>query len=406
MRATCSTLALAGALSLITSATAHAQSPLTLHEALARAREQAPRIVAARLAIDEARGRLAGANLRLQSNPELETAFGSRQGVAGRSFDIDAAISQSFEPSSRRTARIDGANAAVDLHTAQYNDTVRLVLADVTSAFLRAVHANERLRLLEATSTVASSIADISDRRFKAGDVAVLDVNLARAALARVRAEQEVAKASKAAALGELTVLLRFEAEPEVSGSLAESAPLNVALLEDLIARRPEILELEAALRAAEADVRLGASFGRPDYGLSFRYEREEQSNVLLGGISLTLPAFAKGQELRASGNARAQRLRYELEAARSRIGLEVRAALRVYERRLEAVRILEKEALPGLDENDTLANRSFEVGQIGLTDLLLIRREILETRFQYLDALLDAALARAEVETRAGVLK
>ena len=115
---------------------------------------------------------------------------------------------------------------------------------------LRAVHANERLRLLEATSTVASSIADISDRRFKAGDVAVLDVNLARAALARVRAEQEVAKASKAAALGELTVLLRFEAEPEVSGSLAESAPLNVALLEDLIARRPEILELEAALRA------------------------------------------------------------------------------------------------------------------------------------------------------------
>ena len=36
----------------------------------------------------------------------------------------------------------------------------------------------------------------------------------------------------------------------------------------------------------------------------------------------------------------------------------------------------------PGLDENDALTTRSFDVGQIGLPDVLLIRREILETRF------------------------
>jgi outer membrane protein TolC len=52
------------------------------------------------------------------------------------------------------------------------------------------------------------------------------------------------------------------------------------------------------------------------------------------------------------------------------------------------------------------LTTRSFEVGQLGLPELLLIRREILDTRFQYLDALLEAALARIDLDASAGVLR
>jgi outer membrane protein TolC len=49
---------------------------------------------------------------------------------------------------------------------------------------------------------------------------------------------------------------------------------------------------------------------------------------------------------------------------------------------------------------------RSFEVGQIGLPDLLLIRRELLDTRAQYLTTLLEAALARVEIDAAAAVLR
>jgi hypothetical protein len=42
----------------------------------------------------------------------------------------------------------------------------------------------------------------------------------------------------------------------------------------------------------------------------------------------------------------------------------------------------------------------------LGLPELLLIRRETLETRVQYLDALLDAALARIDLDANAGVLQ
>ena len=72
--------------------------------------------------------------------------------------------------------------------------------------------------------------------------------------------------------------------------------------------------------------------------------------------------------------------------------------------RRLAALRILEAEALPGLDENEALSARSYEVGQIGLPDLLLIRREMLDTRTAYLDTLLEAALARVDLDASAGV--
>jgi len=45
-------------------------------------------------------------------------------------------------------------------------------------------------------------------------------------------------------------------------------------------------------------------------------------------------------------------------------------------------------------------------VGQLGLPDLLLIRREILVTRFQYLDTLLEAALARVDLDASAALLR
>jgi cobalt-zinc-cadmium efflux system outer membrane protein len=122
--------------------------------------------------------------------------------------------------------------------------------------------------------------------------------------------------------------------------------------------------------------------------------------------MTVTLPMFSKGQEQRAVSAARASRLRAELAAARARVQQEVRAAFEAYNRRLAAVRLLETEAIPGLDENEQLTTRSFEVGQLGLPELLLIRREILDTRSQYLDALLEAALARTELDASAAILR
>jgi cobalt-zinc-cadmium efflux system outer membrane protein len=268
------------------------------------------------------------------------------------------------------------------------------------------VHANDRIRLLNAADELASGVYSTADRRFKAGDIAVLDVNIAKASLARVRAEREGAEASKALALGELRQLLRLEIDVSVDGTLTRPAEADLTSALQTASQRPELRALEAGIQEADAEVRLGESFSKPEYGVGVRYSREEGDQIVLGGMTVTLPMFSKGQQQRAVGSARAARLRAELDAARARVQLQVRAAHDAFNRRLAVIRELESNAIPGLDENAQLATRSFDVGQLGLLELLLIRREILETRFQYLDALLEAALARVDLDASAAILR
>jgi cobalt-zinc-cadmium efflux system outer membrane protein len=83
-----------------------------------------------------------------------------------------------------------------------------------------------------------------------------------------------------------------------------------------------------------------------------------------------------------------------------------VRAAFDVYNLQAAAVEELERDALPSLEENETLARRSFEEGEIGLAELLLIRREGFDLRAIYTERLLEAAIAGIELESRAGVLQ
>lgn len=380
--------------------------PITLAEVLARAREQAPQIVSARLAVEEARGRLLGASRRLQMNPEVEANLGNREGPDTRFTDLEIGFSQSFEPLSRRSARLAGANAAIAQSFADVDETTREVLRMAAGAYFRALHAQERIRLLGATQELAAHVHAIADRRFKAGDIAVLDVNIARASLARVRAEREAAEAVRSLAAGDLRQLIRVDGDIRVEGVLTRGSDADLTALLHAAAQRPDLRALEAGVQEAEAEARLGRTFGRPEYGVGIRYAREEGDQIVLGGVTISLPVFSRGRELQAVGSARAARLRAELEAARTRVRIEVRSAFDAYSRRIAAVRVLESDAMPGLDENETLTARSFEVGQLGLPELLLIRREILDTRSQYLDALLEAALAGLDLDASAGVLR
>lgn len=340
-------------------ASARAQGQgLTLADVLARARTQAPDIVSARWALEEGRGRLAGAT---------------------------AAIAQG---------------------TANVDEVTRRVLREAASAYYRIIYMRERLALLDASQALASRIYATAERRFQAGDIAVLDVNIARAALARVKADREAAEATRALALGELRRLLRLSDDVTVSGPLSTTPPVDLAAALRSAEERPELRVLQAALQEAEADQRYGLTLTKPQFGVGARYSHEEGDRIVLGGLTISLPLLAKGQEQRAVATARGARLRAELDAARATVQIEVRAAYEVYGRRMAAVRVLEAEAAASLDENEQLTTRSFEVGQIGLPDLLLIRREILDTRVQYLDALLEAALARVDLDASAAILR
>jgi outer membrane protein TolC len=491
---------------IATGASVAQPTSLTFEQVAARVRDQAPRVLAARARIDEARGRLAGARQRLPENPVIEAAAGPRQMSGGRLTDVDLSVSQGFEPGGRRAARLASAEAGVAREAATADAVLLEAMGDAAGTFFRAVHAREQMAILTDAARLAGEVVHVAQRRYDAGDIAILDVNVAKADAARAQSRVRAAQASLMAALGELQVLLGLEsaaaaaAPPAAAaaveagagagarseagaaaafevgagagagseakagagaragseaaaaaafevragagagaeakagagagagseaggstagfgfGSASASAGLEVRgdlrrvstwSAADLLARaatRPELRVLDAEAAEASADVRLGRSLTLPDFGASVRYARDSGDRVVMGGLTVTLPLFARGQELQATGTARARRATLERDAATRAFAQQVRTAFNVYQERRAAADLIERDALPGLTENEALARRSFEVGQISLPDLLVLQRDMLSTRLEHLDDLLEATIAGVRMELLAGV--
>jgi cobalt-zinc-cadmium efflux system outer membrane protein len=234
----------------------------------------------------------------------------------------------------------------------------------------------------------------------------VVDAHVARVALARARADVVSTEGEELTLLGELRVLLGLPASHplEVRGELRTLASQSVVPTPDS-AVRPDIAALEAELAQAEAELRLGRSGAWPDVSVGVRYQREADESAVLGTLSLPLPIFSRGQEARVTGDARVRRLQGVLGAARLAREVQVETALARYRKQQEAVELLEREALPLLADNESLARKSYEAGEMNLAEFLLVRRETLEARAAYLDSLLQAALARARLAVETGAL-
>src|SRR6476659_6146877 len=221
----------------------HAQRPLTFQQALAMARERAPRVAIARARIDEARGRLAGAQVRFRDNPIIDASAGPRWLETGTVTDYELGVLQTFELGNRRDARIASAEAAVARESAVSDATIRQLVRDVAVAYVRALLAQTRIEVLRTAETVAKEALDIADRRFRAGDIAVLDVNVARGSAARAASQTRAAEAERAAALGELKALLAWSepVDPQPVGTLNDLIRAGVDVQPVAPSERPEV---------------------------------------------------------------------------------------------------------------------------------------------------------------------
>jgi cobalt-zinc-cadmium efflux system outer membrane protein len=379
---------------------------LTLDDALALARERGAEVVLARGRIEEARARQAQAGRRFQETPVLEVTGGLRNAEADY-LDFEAAVSQDLYAGRERAARLAATQAGLDRAQAELEEARRLLLRDVWTTFAHSLAAQDRVNLLTRSRQAADALLTATERRYEAGEATALEMNRARTAAASARAEQETAQADGSTALAELKALLGLPSTEAVA-IRGELAPRPSAELETLlanVARRPDLEALAAELREAEAEVLLGQALARPGWGVRGGVAREEGAEIVTAGVVVSLPVHNRGQETVAVGQARAAALRQALETARAGAEAEVRGRYSALSRRLAAVRELESLALPALDDNESLALKSFETGEIDLGELLLVRREILETRLAYLERLLEAALTRFELEAAAGAL-
>ncbi|WP_244239317.1 TolC family protein [Corallococcus carmarthensis] len=382
-------------------------SHITLQDAFALARQHAPALVEARARVRAAQGPLASAAPLLRENPQLDFQVGSRRLANGdHGLDLAVGLAQPFELGGKQGLRREAARAGLSMEEARLRDAERLVLGDVAAAYLRLLQARERLKLVNAAADAAARTVQATERRYAAGDVPAVDLNVAKVARARALAEVRVSQGEVSALRAELEGRLGYRTEKARAfdddlRSLALAPPRAAP---DGGGTRADLVALEQEQAQAKAAATLGRRQVLPDVALGVRYQKEADETVFLGTLSVPLPLFARGQEARLVSEADASRAEGELRAASIVVPAQVQAASERYRASRDALGALE-EVLPLLDDNEALAQRSYDAGEMDLAAFLLIRRDTLEARAAWLDGLTRAALARVQLEVETGVL-
>ncbi len=406
-------------------ATAHAQttdtpdenaagsSPLELsfEKALALARQSSPAAVGTPLRIREAEAARVDASIYPRYNPLLEVELGPR--LVGENLESAAfavGLSQNLDLGGGVGARMRRVGAQVDAAHADGDTAMQHTLRAVAHAFVRAQWADQRMALAADVKAIATSVHQATKKRVDAGDATPLELNVSRGGLARAAAEAKGAEATRDAAYGEIRALLGLPPATLIvlRGKLETPRPIDMPALRKASLNRGDVRALAADVAAAQADEDLADALAAPQLSIGARYEFEDnRQHTILGTLSMTLPFFDHAQGLGAQAEAKAKRATVELAAKKREVAAQLDSAARVAEKREEASAAFSLEqGSASFGDNVKLAMRGYEAGETSLGEVLLVRRELIDTEGARLDRLLEVRGAEIDLLYMAGMLR
>lgn len=386
---------------------ARASQTITLDEALRRADQEHPDIQAGGAGVAVAQGELLTARTR-PYNPEVGAAAGPAFGGGSTILDFEVSVSQTVELGGKLARRVAVAEARRDVTRARLEAVRQTVASRVRRAFFLALVARDRLETTTRGEAFAEELKAAAEERLRVGAGTRLEANVASAAAGRARRERLDAERRYAAAGVEIAAAIGAPAQAdfEPEGELERFPALGTSEAE-LVARalgqRAELAAAGYDRTAARAELALANSLAIPDIRLSASYGRAEDFDVAFFGVSVPVPLWNRHQGGRASAAAGVRRAIIIEESARREVERQVRLAYRSYLKAREAVQGFGREVVERIRENLDLARESFRSGKIGLLDLNIVRRELVETRLAYLDAQAEAIEAWFGLEAAVG---
>jgi cobalt-zinc-cadmium efflux system outer membrane protein len=389
---------------------------ITLEQAVSTALERNARILAQRAEVEGARATARGASRLVRANPEVQGAWGPRRSPGEQTTtDFEVSLSQELEVFGQRAARRDASAALVAAAEGRLQASRVEVAAEVRTAFARALAADQRLGIADESLALAREELAAAEERLRSGAASRIELNAARAALGRAARERAEAVQRRAAARAALVALTGVEsAEPvelagELDGAVKAGEPVD-QLTETALARRSDVAAARREVEAARAEKRLAArsAFPNPRLGASYAEEGDPRGDarIVQGTLAFDLPLFDRNQEERGIAAARAQRAEIALAALTRAARADVAQAVARLEAAAEAARAWTGGPLEAVTENMKLVDEAYRAGKVDFFQLLLIRRETLEARNGYVDALEELHAAKAELLRATGSIE
>lgn len=388
-----------------------------LQDLIAAARQASPNLAAAAERLEAARLAAVAAGAALQPLGEASgSALATRADPAAPvSRRLSAGLQASWEIDlfGRLEAAQGGARSRVVAALSAWHDGRVTLAAEVASAYiaLRACEAQLEQAAVDAESRAET--ARLTALTASAGFLAPADAALARASAAQARSQQSLTRLSCERQVKSLVALtawpeaeLRSRLQPGRAQVPEFAAVPLPAVPAQLLALRPDLVEGQARLQAAAADVvqadrerlpRLSLS-GQIGLGVSRSGGRQTDGTTWsLGPLQLSLPVLDGGQQ---AANHRAALAAYD--SARVQLEARVRDAVRDVEQALLAIgtsssRLADaREAADGFEASLRATQARQRGGLASLFELEEARRQAVAARHALID--LDQQRAAAWV--------
>jgi len=332
-----------------------AQQSLTWDQVKARFEAANPALKADALGVDEIKAAEVTAFLR--PNPQFTVGADGTQIVPNKGVwqpfsgtDVQPAISYLHEREHKRELRLQSAKEGTQIAGSQHEDLERNLLFDLRSQFIQTLQAKAILELAKADLAYYDKIIEINRSRFKAGDIAQIDLD--RIELLRVQYEQEIqtaivnlrtAKIELLQLLDDRTPVEQFD----VTGpfDFADSLkPLN-DFREVALDARPDLRAALESVQQAQTNHKLAIANGSTDPTFGAWYTWNSSNNnpngiqTLGASVNVPLRIFDRNQGEKQRTLIDVDRNKQLTEAARAQVFSDVDSAYAQVESSLALLR-------------------------------------------------------------------
>ena len=392
----------------------HAPIPskvITLDEAISLALANSPAINATRTQIHQNQAQETTANLRpnpvLSADSQFIPVFSPSQFPTDvEQYDIG--LGYTFERGRKRQNRLQAARDQTAVTSAQAADAGRTLAFNVAQQFINVLLAESNLKFAEEGLKSFQQTVDISEQRYKAGDISEGDYLKIRLQLLQFQTDVSSARVARAQALGSLRQLIGYAAiqrDYDVAGDLAYQ-PLT-ARLEDLQAKalseRPDLRAAQQGITAAKSQVALAKANGKQDVNLIGTYSHTSGLNALSWFLSIPLPIFDRNQGEIARTRFALTQAEFTEKAGLDTVMTDVTNAYEATTTNQEVVQLYMSGYLKQAQDSRDISAYAYKGGAATLLDFLDAERSYRTTQLAYRQALAAYMLSLEQLRQAVG---
>ncbi len=301
-------------------------------------------------------------------------------------------VSRLFERGQKRRWRIDSAKATTAQTEAQYRDQERGIVLNVRQAFTNLVLAKAARKLADDNLKDYRHELDISNDRYKAGDIAKLDYERLDLQLAQFESDEATAIQNLAQASDQLQTLIGYERprpDFDVIGDIVPPA-ITMALADiqqSALDHRPDYQAAILAVNLADANVKLAYANGTTDPTIEGEYDRSGTYNSAGFNFNIPIRIFDRNQGNKESSEFTAASSRFSQVASRNQVSSDVDQAWIVYTTSKGLSDRYNNHYLAEAKDVLDIAQFSYEHGGLALLDYLDALRDYRATSSDALNA-------------------